>query len=879
MLSDWLLRLRALFRRAAVEDEIDDELRFHLERQVERYVARGFTRADAVRQARLEFGGLAQAKEEYRDALGIRLIDALGRDLRLALRALRTTPVVTAVAVLSLALGIGANTAIFSLIESLMLRPLPVREPERLVFMTSGTSDTYWNYPAWEQMREQDVFERVAAWSRRQFDLSSGGETQFVDGLWASGAFFDTLGVSALVGRTFSEADDHSSGGPDGPVAVIGYGFWQRQFGGDPNVLGRSLTVDGAPFTIIGVAPASFFGMEVGRTFDIAAPLEMNPGSLSRSANARWLTILGRLKAGQTIDDASVVLQGLQPGIREAATPPNATGRFRETYLQEPFAVASAATGRSELRRQYERPLFAIMAVVALVMLVACANIANLLLARAAARRHEFGVRLALGAPRWRLVQQVLAESLVLAALGTGLGLALASWGSRALVRELAKQTDLESTTAFLDLSLNWNVVTFTIGAAVVTVLLFGVAPARRTFAMRPVGTLKEGRGGLGDARTRLSSSLVVAQLALSVVLLVAAGLFLRTFASLVTLPLGFDSERVLVATVTAERAPGDPSQRVPLFERALDAVLALPNVADAAASLVSPVEGRSLENQITVSGALPERDPGVLVNMVSPSWFRALGIDLIAGRHFTDADRPGVPSVAIVNEAFARRFFDGSSPLGQAIGGLPVDPRAVPIVGVTSDAVYSSLRDGVLPTVYLPFAQSREPGVFGLMSLSIRASTGSWATLTRSVTAALNTVNPDLSWTFRPLDEQIDASITQERITGVLSGFFGALALLLAGLGLYGVTSYGVVRRKGEIGIRVALGATPGNVVRLVLSRVALLVGIGAFAGLLPAHWSVSSKHPTAHSPSTLLRHPFTRSPRSYAARRTSFSTWPSRR
>jgi putative ABC transport system permease protein len=772
-------------------------------------------------------------------AVSVRLVDGFWQDLRLGTRALRATPVVTTVAVLSLALGIGANTAIFALIDSLILRTLPVKDPSRLVLVTTTAPGVAgWSYPVWDHLRQLELFESSVAWSVSRFDLASRGETQFINGLWTSGSFFEALGVPAVIGRTFSDLDDQPSGGPDGPVAVISHSFWQRHFDGARDAVGRTLTLDGVQFTIVGVTPPGFFGMEVGRTFDVAAPLAANRGP--RAANVSWLTIAARLRPGQTLDNATASLRSVQPQIREATLPATAPSAFRNTYLQASFAVIPAATGISGLRRQYQQPLIAIMIVVALVVLVACANIANLLLARAAARRHEFSVRLALGASRWRLARQVFAESVVLAASGTALGVLIASWGSRALVRELARQTDTQSTTVFLDLSVNWHVLAFTIGAAVATVMLFGIAPAFRASGVTPIDTMKEGRGTIGDRRARLSSGLVVAQLTLSVVLVVAAGLFVRTFMSLASLPLGFEPERVLVVTVSAQRAKLDPAQRIPAFERAVDAVKPLPGVAGAAVSLTTPVSGRGLRNQVEVSGAvrLPDNERGTSINHVSPEWFRTLGTPLLAGRAFSMTDGPGKPSVAIVNEAFARRFLDGANPVGRVIRGLPVSDPAVSIVGVVRNAVYNSLRESVPPTVYLPFAQSKEVTAFGFMSLSIRSNEGPPESLIRSVTTALNEVNPDLTWTFRPLADQIDASITRERITAMLAGFFGGLALLLAGLGLYGITAYSVSRRRSEIGIRLALGASPTSVVRLVVSRVALLVGIGAVAGIAVSLW-----------------------------------------
>jgi predicted permease len=352
--------------------------------------------------------------------------------------------------------------------------------------------------------------------------------------------------------------------------------------------------------------------------------------------------------------------------------------------------------------------------------------------------------------------------------------------------------------------------------------------------------TMKQGRGTIGDPRPRLSSGLVVAQLTLSLVLVVAAGLFIRTFTSLASRPLGFDADRVLVATVSAQRTPIDPGQRVPAFERALQAVRLLPGVSYAAASLTTPVSGRSLENQISVmdAGRTPDGKGVALVNHVSPAWFRTFGTPVLAGRDFADSDGPGAPPVAIVNETFALAFLGGASPIGHAIAGLPVAAQVVPIVGMAKDAVYRSLRAPVPPTIYLPFAQSREVAAFASMTLSIRSSGGSATELVRGVSRALNAVNPNLTWTFRQLDEQIDASITQERITAVLSGLFGTFALLLAGLGLYGVTAYSVSRRRSEIALRVALGASTGMVIRFVVRRVLLLVGLGAATGLVASVW-----------------------------------------
>jgi predicted permease len=824
------------WRRRSDED-FAEEIQEHIRREAKRLVEdEGLNFAEAKAQALRSFGNRTARQEQFYESRRLMWLVDLRRDLRLAVRTLSATPVVSTVAVLSLALGIGANTALFSIIDSVLLRTVAVREPHRLAQITAvGADERAWSYPVWQQLRWANLFERSAAWSHRRFNLASRGETQFIDGIWASGTFFETLGVQPLQGRAFSVANDQPGGGADGAVCVISFAFWQRHFGGASNTVGRPLPLDGTPFTIIGITPPGFFGMEVGRAFDVVLPLELMKGF--RGPNVSWLSIVGRLRPGQTFENARAQLQSLQPAIREATIPPKATPQYRAAYLKDPFDVVSAAYGKSDLRRQYREPLLALMCAVALVMLVACANIANLLLARTTAARQEFGVRLALGASRWRLARQVLSESIVLATGGTIAGLLLAIWGSRALVRQLAAQTSPQSNAVFLDLSLNWHVLAFTICAGALTALVFGVAPAFRASRVT-TDTLKDGRVA-GRRASGVSSGLVVAQLMLSVVLVVAAGLFLRTFAALSTRAIGFEPTNVLVVNVAADRAPIKGDQRISTFERAVVAIREVPHVASVAASLTTPLSGLSLENQLEVLGAAaPPRDQRVaLVNHVSPGWFDTLGTALLAGRDFNDADNAVGAPVAIVNQAFVRRFLNEDNPVGRSVKGLPV-ASPPQIVGLVEDAIYKSMREPATPTVYLPFAQSREVAAFAMMSLTIRVSGATPESITRTVTKTLETVNPDLTWTFRKLGEQIDASLTQERVTAIIGLLVGVLALLLAALGLYGMTAYSVNLRKHEIAIRLTLGARPAQIVTLVTSRVALLVSVGAVTGIAVSLW-----------------------------------------
>jgi putative ABC transport system permease protein len=769
------------------------------------------------------------------------------QDLRVAARALRATPIVSIVAVFSLALGIGANTAIFSLVNSLLLRSLPVENPAQLAILldapTKGESE--WNYPVWDQVRRQtEIVDGTLAWSAQTFNLAEGGEAEVVSGLWASGSFFETLGVPSVLGRTFTDADDQRGGGPDGPVAVISYRFWQRRYAGAADVIGRRLSVERVPFTIIGVASPGFFGPEVGRSFDIAIPIGTEPlihgakeARLDRVSHT-WLTIMVRLKSGQAIGAATAALRGVQPQIREATLPTDWPADELQAYLKGPFTLVPAATGLSSLRRLYQQPLLIMLAAVALVLLIACANIANLMLARATARRHEWSLRLALGASRWRLVRLLLTESLLLSGIGAGLGLLLANWAGRLLVQQISTHGN----TFFLDLSLDGRVLTFTSAVTVLTVLLFGVAPAIRAATVAPMSALKDqARGTSSRAYTSHTSALVVVQVALSVVLVVSAGLFIRTFNSLEAVPLGFDREGVLVANIAGQRANIPPAERAATFERIRQQLRTAPNVKSAAVSFVTPVSGDSWNNRIEVSDGvpLPERARQAKLNVVTPDWLATFGTRLVAGRDITERDTKDSPRVILVNEAFARQFLNGASPLGHSVrktGVVRTPPRE--IVGLVADAVYLNLREPPPPTMYVPLAQY-DTALPVNVAFSVRPVFGPPALLARSVAAAITSVRSDLDLTLIPLAVQVEESLTQERMTATLSAFFGGLALLLAGLGLYGVASYAVNMRRMEIGIRIALGAAPSSVVTLVLRRVAILVLIGVTIGGAAAMWA----------------------------------------
>lgn len=764
----------------------------------------------------------------------------LAQDVRLSVRALLGSRLVSIVAVLTLALAVGANTAVFSLVNSLLLRPLPVADPDRLVSVSSDyaishgfTAGAGWNYAMWDELRQRlDLFAGVLAWHGRRFTLGRSGETEPVNGLYASGEFFTTLGVRALHGRVFSADDDRRGGGSAGPVAVISHRLWQRRFGGGPNVVGTPLVVDGVPVTIIGVAPQTFLGLEVGQAFDVAVPIAAEPVIRGRDAaifqpRNFLLLVMLRLKDGQSLQSATTTIRSLQPHIVPSSAP---------SFVQEPFRLVPAAgdaSGPGAPQRIYKQPLLTMLAGVALVLLIACVNLANLLLARAAARQRDLSVRLALGASRWRLARPVMIESLVLAVTGALGGLALARWGASAMAA---------LSSVVLDLSLDWRVGLFTTTIAMVTLLLVGLAPAVRATRGAPASALKGGgRSAAGGGPGRLSNALVVLQIALALVLVIAAGLLVRTFERLATLPLGFDADRVVVVNVDTARAEGDAARRLPLYERLAEAVAAVPGVERAAGSSWTPLSGEGVVFGIDVPGAPAGSEKvNVLANFVTPGWFSVYGTPLKEGRDVTDGDTAAAPRIVVVNEAFVRRFL----PAGHAIGATTIDRQT--IVGVVGDAVSRSaqqipgvtslaLREPVPPTMYVPLAQAshwdRPPST--AIRISVRSRVDAPVTLAPSVGAALMAIDANLAFTFRPLAAYVSTALAQERMLAALSACFGALSLLLATLGLYGVMSYAVSLRHAEIGLRMALGATRSGVVRMILGRALSLIGLGILLGV----------------------------------------------
>jgi predicted permease len=770
------------------------------------------------------------------------------QNLRLALRTLRASPVVTVVAVASLALAIGANTAIFSLVSSVLLRSLPVADPGRLAMVSTrsapGARQQY-SYATFEQIREHgEIVDSALAYTDccGTAILNLDGGNYAADRQFVSGDFFTTLGVRAFRGRMLTPADD-APGAPEGAVAVVSYRLWRARLGGREDVVGARLLINRMPVTLVGVMPPAFFGVEVGRVLDVAMPYRLAARFTSSpfDDDTQWLNVMVRLKAGMSVRDGGAALRAVQPQVRAGAMPAKSP---RPEFLRDPLTLEPAGLGVSMLRQRFETPLLVIFVVVALVLLVACANIGNLLLARGVARRHELSVRVALGASRWRLVKQLCAESLLLSAIGAAIGLALAPSASRFVVALLStSRAPID-----LDLVLDWRVLAFTVATTAITAILFGVAPAFRASRVSPLEALQaQGRGGSGERHAAFSNNLVVAQIVLSLVLVVAAGLFVQTFNKLARVPLGFDRNSVVVIQVSAPTVGA--GERGQLFGRLVRAAAAVPGVAAAGGSMNPPLVG-SLRGDLVVSAPGTLAPPGAerisQMNTITPGWIAAYGTGIRAGRDVDERDTLAAPRVMLVNDAFVRRFAVGRDVVGMTLDlamRIPPSPDfpmgSKTIVGIVGDTVFHSIREPVAPTIYLPLSQWEWPLPQYTFYIGVRSSAGYSAGVSRVVESALLGVNHDLALTFEPLSQQVDDALATDRVLAVLSGFFGGMALLLAGLGLYGVIAYAVARRRVEIGIRMAIGASPADIVRMVLSRVSRLVGIGVLVGAGISIWA----------------------------------------
>jgi putative ABC transport system permease protein len=812
-------RLAGLRLAPAREAEIVDELSQHLEDRYHELIADGEKKADAIALTTAELDEslvrelalIERRISPEQVVLGSgrgNLIGSIFQDLRYGFRMLLKSRGFTAIALLMLALGIGANTAIFQLIDAVRLRSLPVAKPEELadihIVNLEKAQGNFSKRPSvtnriWEQIRDnQDAFSGIVAWHSTEFNLTTSGQARYAAGLWVSGDFFNVLGVRPTVGRVFTGPDDRP--GCDTPGAVISYWFWQSEFGGDPAVIGRKLTVDFQAVEVIGVTPASFHGLEVGRSFDVALPICSEPAlRLTRSHLASgtdwWLKIFGRLKLGWTLERASAHLASISPAIFSATLPPNYPALHVKDYLELSLGAFPAATGISNLRAVYSTSLNLILAIAGLVLLIACVNLANLMLARASARSREITIRLALGASRRRIVQQLLIESLLLAIAGAGLGVLIAGRLSR------------------------------------------GLAPAISGARRSPSEALKaSGRGATeGRKRSRIRQALVVVQVALSLVLVVQALLFSRSLQKLVTLDPGFQQDGVLVTGVDFSRLDIPADRRGAFKQDLISRLRGAPGIEDAAGADVTPVSGEGDNGEVWMDSKDASSSHEVYQAAVSDRYFSTMRTPMLAGRDFNSSDTVSSTKIAIVNEAFAREFLNGANPVGQRfwIEATPSDPATVyEIIGLVRNSKYLHLDEGFHSIAFLPQSQRKHPENETEADIVIR-STAPLESVIASVKDSVGQVAPSAVLDFTVLCNQILDSLLPERLLAVLSGFFGLLGLLLACLGLYGIVSYGVANRTGEIGIRLALGSTRAGVVSLIMRETAVVLVAGLAAGI----------------------------------------------
>ena len=841
-------RLRSLFGKRRAERELEAELRAHIMALTEENMRRGMSEEEARCAARREFGGVEQAKEAYREQRGLPFLETLAQDLRYAQRMLANSPGFTAVTVLTLALGIGANTGLFSLINAVLLGSLPVQRPGELVVVKYTDSRSQelnedFSYPMYQAIRDKNtVFTNVLTRSGVDFNAGYGGQSERAVGELVSGNYFETLGIHPFLGRLISPDDDRTPGAH--PVAVFSYGYWQRRFGGDASVIGREIILNNNSMRVIGVTPPGFYGTELARDPDIRVPMmeatifRPVPANRLRNPRHRWMTVMARRNPAVTIEQAQAALdtlyrQELTAELQELGSRINS--HDRERALASRIELVPGSQGFAHLRREMERPLLLMFAVTGIVLLVACANLANLLLARNAKRRQEIAVRLAIGAARGRLVRQWLTESLLLSFLGGCVGIIVAFWAKTALLGFLPADFS-----ANLRAPMDLRVLGFGLLASFVTGLLFGLAPALQlshtgvSLALRNEGPSLTS----GERLFSVRSALVFLQVALSLPLLIGAGLFVHSLRNLRGVDAGFVKQNVFLASLNPS-LNGYPQERIKsLYDDLLSRVRAMPGVQAASLTTSSVISGGWDQEGVRVEGyhAGPDENMSPNAAIISPGYFATLGIPFVAGRDFSEQDSSSRPKVVVINETMAHYFFGEKSPLGKRIGAGddPKAPLDMEIIGVVKDAKYVRLQEKPRRHFYAPMAQA--PQLFD-MTLQVRTSSDpeKIADLVRAQVHDLDANLPLYATT--TLEVQIDASLTQERLLTWLSSMFGLLATLLASLGLSGVVSFTVARRTREIGIRMALGAQPGHILTHVVRNMGLLVAAGMITGLVCAY------------------------------------------
>jgi predicted permease len=847
----WFQRL---ISRKKMEIDLDKELRFHFETQVVDKMKSGIPESEARRLTRLEFGGIEQIKEDCRESRGTLWLESIVQDVRYGLRQLRKSPGFTLIAILSLTLGIGANTAIFTLLNAIMLRPLPVQSPRELLLFgdgnaqgsTMGVLDGKWDlfsYSFFRDFRQKDTsFSGIAAVDSSQVATKAsiaGAAYQTTHVNLVSGSYFSVLGVPAFLGRTIGESDDSAEGA--GPVAVASYSWFQRQLGGDPSALGKTIRIQSHNYTLVGVARPGFYGFTVGQSTDLWIPLSMEkafsrPGYNDLGSKLfQSLYLIGRLKPGVTAAQASAETNLLFRQIVRSYLGPQPSQKHLDDLAHARVELTPGGRGVSYLRSAFSVPLMILMAIVALVLLIACANIANMLLARGVARTREVAVRMALGASRRRIVYQLLTESILLALMGATAGVALAWKASSVLLSVATPGPDPVP----LNLTPDLTVLGFTLGVTVVTALLFGTLPAFRATGLEFTPALKDGRGSSSTTRGALARSLIVGQVALSVVLLVVAGLFVRSLIHLSDVDTGFDKHNVLVfsldsSTANLPRGTPDEIRSVRLQEQIESRVQTIPGVQSDSFAFFTFNEG-AWTDEVLFQGIPRTHENGdqVFFNITGNGFFFTMGIPLIAGRTFNAQDMQNSPKVAVINETMARRFFPNGSAIGHrfGIGETPDHPGEIEVIGVVKGAKFTALGEGTLMAAYLPCAQS--PGFYGNFAVRYAPGANRQEIISRTRRAIPEINSNILVNSVGSLEEQVDDSIATQSLIARLSSFFGIIAVFLACIGIYGLLSYSVARRTSEFGIRLALGARPHMLIWMILRECILLLVLGLALGV----------------------------------------------
>jgi predicted permease len=847
MFGEFGRRLLVLLRRRQFDADLGEEMRLHREMREQEEIERGLSPKEAHYAAHRRFGNDLVLREESRDMWRWNWLEHILQDVQYGQRMLRKNPGFTTVAVLTLALGIGANTAIFSLINAALLKRLPVTHPERLVTIGCSADDAF-PYSAFKQLRDHNqVFSGVLAFRLfEDFDFEVDGHAGLAKAQVVSGNYYSVLGVNAILGRTITPDDDRAAGG--GPVAVISFDYWARRFNRDPSVAGKRITLNGSPFTIIGVTPPDFLGLAPGSPVEVSVPISMvdqvRPGWSAAgtpywvlSAPFRnWLYLMGRLAPGVSLEQALANADPIyRQSMREAAEGmgglPFDSARVRDMYLQFRLHLEPGGRGLAGLRQRFSKPLLILMAVVGVLLLITCANVASLMLGRASARQREIEVRIALGAGRRRLIWQLITESALLALAGGGGGFLMAFWATSSLLALMSHASSPISLNARPD----ERVLVFTALVSSFTAILFGLAPALRATESGVAGLKESGRilGGM-RSQSRLGRVLVVLQVALSLVLLVGAGLLVRSLENLKTFDPGFNAQHVLLVSTNPGLVGYKDEQAVGLFQRLVAEVRAFPGVRSVSYSDFSPLGARLSFTLPTVEGYTqrPGENTPVMLNIIGPGYFKTLDTPVLLGREFTNGDAAGAPKVGIINQTMAHYFFGDANPIGHrfSIPGWRGDSSWIEIVGVIQDAKYHNLRERTPPQAYIPFLQAPESGT---TTIEARAATDP-ASLAAGIRRLIQQADSRLPvFDVKTLTEQVDESLVEDRLVASFSSVFGLLALLLASVGLYGVMAHAVSRRTNEIGVRMALGAQPRQILAMVMRESLLLVIVGVAAGL----------------------------------------------